>query len=222
MQLPRENSGVLARVRFGRYVVRRLKQAKLDTLAKDAERVTTALKAAGRAHEDALEPGQDALADRDAADEALDTVAQNARANLAGRSKNAAREEPYVLIFPEGISEYIAAPVDEEEARYRKLIARVQKHLPAKDPVRVGVVPAIEAGLKQYAAALKDLHRAEESADTAAVALRRASTAWTRQLERIYGALIAEVGKSAAEAFFPRTRTRREPPEPREPDAPSA
>ncbi len=189
--------------------------------ARDAERVTAALKAAARAAEDAAEPVQDALADRDAADEALDTLAQNARANLAGRSKDAQREEPYKLIFPEGIGEYIAAPVDEEDARYRKLIARVQKHLSAKDAVRASLPKEIEAALKLHAAALKDLQKAEDAADDADTALRRATAAWNKQLERTYGALIAERGKSEAESFFPRNRSKTGTAAKHEPDAPS-
>lgn len=206
MQAPREDSGYGVRVRFGRYVLRRLKRSKLDALATALERANAALKAAGRAAEDALEPVQDALADRDAADSVLDDLAQNARANLAGRSKDAVREEPYTSIFGDGIGYYIAAPADEEEARYRQLIDRVQKNLPAKDPVRVALPKQITAALGEYTKAATSWQKAESAADDASAALRRAGAAWNRQIERTYGALIAEFGRAAAETYFPRAR----------------
>lgn len=206
MQAPREDSGYSVRVRFGRYVLRRLKRSKLDALAAAVEKANAALKAAGRAAEDALEPVQDAMADRDAADGSLDDLAQNARANLAGRSKDAAREEPYISIFGEGIGYYIAAPADEQDARYRQLVDRVQKHLPAKDPVRVALPKQITAALGEYTKAATSLQKAESAADDATAVLRRAGAAWSRQIERTYGALIAEHGRAAAETYFPRAR----------------
>lgn len=208
MQLPREGSSAQVRVRFARYVLRRLRQAGLSSLATDVERANAALKLASRAAEDAQEPVQDALADRDAADQRLDGHAQDARASLAGRSRDAAREEPYTLIFPDGISYFIAAPQDEQQERYRKLVARVKKHLPTKDAVRAALPKQIEDGLEAFSSAIEALQKAESAADDADAALKRATAAWIRQLERTYGALIAEVGRSEAEAFFPRNRAK--------------
>lgn len=204
MQLPGETSGYMSRVRYGRYVSRRLRQAKLDALATAVEQVTKDLKAAGRAWEDADEPVQDALADRDAADDLLDTTAQEARNQLAGRSVSSAKEEPYTLLFGEGIAYYIAAPLDEEARRYKELVQRAETHLKADDPVRAAIASGIPAGLEAFTFGAKALESAKTASSLAGTEHARATERWTRQLEKTYGALLAELGKPAAERFFPR------------------
>ena len=86
MRLPPESASYRTFVRYGRHVTRRLRRAEL---ADDAETSTLALREAVRAWEDADDRVQDVLADRDAADDALDLTAQDTRANLAGRSASA-------------------------------------------------------------------------------------------------------------------------------------
>ncbi len=71
MQLPGSTSHFSVCIRYGRYVARRLKRARLTSLANDATKATAAVLAAGRAAEDADGPVQDAMADRDAADDDL-------------------------------------------------------------------------------------------------------------------------------------------------------
>ncbi len=117
MQLPAITSSPQTRVRYGRYVARRLRRAKLMTLADDATSTTNDLRAAARAWDDTDDATQEAIADRDAADDDLDVTAQEVRTSLAGRGINAAKEAPYTLIFPNGVSYYTAAPLDEEPLR---------------------------------------------------------------------------------------------------------
>jgi hypothetical protein len=38
----------------------------------------------------------------------------------------------------------------------------------------------------------------------AATKLAKATDAWTKQMEKTYGALVVELGRAAAERFFPR------------------
>lgn len=59
----------------------------MDSLAVDIDKVTGDVKLSGRAVEDALEPVQNVMADRDAYDAELDFAAQSARHDLAGRSR---------------------------------------------------------------------------------------------------------------------------------------
>ncbi|MFO0625039.1 MAG: hypothetical protein U0325_05430 [Polyangiales bacterium] len=99
-------------------------------LATSVERSTLAARESGRAWEDADDAIQAALADRDAADDDLDPIAQSARTTRAGRGISAGREAPYTLIFPAGIGYYIAAPLDENTKRY-ELRARLEQNLPA-------------------------------------------------------------------------------------------
>lgn len=167
---------------------------------------TAALRESGRAWEDAGDATQDALADRDAADDELDEAAKTARAALAGRSGDAVREEPYVSIFPHGASYYTAAPVDEEAARYGELKQRLAEHLPASDAVRKSTIKAIDAGVAAYAAAKTAVDEAHTAESIALTRLTKATDAWTRQLEKTYGALVGDLGRARADTFFPRLR----------------
>jgi hypothetical protein len=206
MRLPYTNATYSARVRYGSYVARRLRRAKLSTMATDVEKVTANVLLAGRAVEDADKPIQDAMADRDAADDDLDEAAQEARAKLAGRSADAARSAPYTLIFTNGIGYYIAAPLDEEVQRYGELKQRLAAHLPAGDKVRVKAVAAIDAGLGAFTAATAALGEARTAQALASTALASATEAWEKQMEKVYGALVSEVGKVRAERFFPQPK----------------
>lgn len=208
MQLPQTSAHYSARVRFGQYVSRRLKRARLTAMAADVAKVTAAVLQAGRAAEDADAPVQDAMADRDAADDDLDVAAQTLRARLAGKSVEAVREEPYTRIFPDGIGFYLAAPLGEEIERYTLLAQRIEEHVPASEKVGAATVKAIRAGLTEFAAATKALGAAKNAAAHAEGRLESAVDAWSTHLEKTYGALVAEVGRTAAERFFPKGRTR--------------
>ena len=209
MRLPPPSSSYTTFVRYGLYVVRRLRRAGQTDLATGVERATLAARSAGRAWEDADDPIQAALADRDSADDDLDLTTQSARAALAGRGISADREAPYSLIFPAGIGYYIAAPLDENAKRYGELRARLEQNLPASDAVRKSAVPAIAKGVKDFDAALRSLDEAESAERIAATRARASLRALERQLERTYGALVAELGKARAERFFPKTRASR-------------
>ncbi len=208
MRLPAPSSSYRQRVRFGRYVASRLRRAKLAQLAADVAAITAKLKEEGRAEEDTEDATQDALADRDGIDDDLDYAAQEARANLAGRSADAVKRDPYIHIFPNGLAYYTAAPLDEEEKRYGELKHRLVEHLPADDDVRKKTVKAIDVGLKDFAKATAQVDSARTAESLAATRLTKATDAWTRQMEKTYGALVAELGRARAEKFFPRTRTK--------------
>lgn len=204
MQLPASSSSYRSRVRYGRYVARRLRRSKLLQLADDASAVTNALREAGRAWDDADDAILDALADRDGADDDLDKLAQEARAALAGRAADAMKTAPYTDVFPAGISYFTAAPLDEEVKRYTELKGRLAEHLPAADEVRKKAVKGIEAGLKEFEAGMKAVDAARTAESLAATRLSKATDVWEKQMEKTFGALVAEVGKAAADRFFPR------------------
>lgn len=205
MQLPKESSHYSAIVRSVRYLARRLKRAGHKALAEDASAAAIHLRETGRAWEDADDPVQDALADRDGADDDLDGVAQGARATLAGRSATATKEEPYTRIFHEGIGYYTAAPLTEEETRYEELSERITKHLPASDSVRKTVPPAIKKHLGSFKSASAALDKADRGRGSARTDLDHAKRDTIRLIEKIYGALLSEHGKSKAETFFQRS-----------------
>ncbi len=204
MQLPQVTVHHSNITRFVRYVSRRLRRAGKTSLAKDTLASGQAVREKGRAWEDADDPVQDALADRDGCDDDLDAIAQSARATLAGRSPTAIKEEPYTLIFPEGLAYYTAAPLDEEVTRYEELAERLTRHLPANDAVRKSAPAAIKKGLTAYKAASAEYDKAERAKGLARTDLDRAKRNALRQLEKVYGALMAEEGKAAAESYFPK------------------
>lgn len=208
MQLPKTTAAPHSRVRYGRYLARRLRRDKRTQLADDVTAVTNSLRQAAREWDDTDDGTQEALADRDAADDDLDVTAQEARNTLAGRSVEAVKEAPYTLIFPNGISYYTAAPLDEEVKRYGELSVRLTEHLDPTDPVRKKAVKAIAAGIDAFKAGATAVDDARTAESLATTRLAKATDAWTKQMEKTYGALVTEVGRAAADRFFPRITTK--------------
>jgi hypothetical protein len=163
------------------------------------------------------EPGTGAT-DRDGFDGDLDFAAQGERNELAGRSLDAVRTEPYKSLFDKGIGYYVAAPLDQENTRYRELIARNKAHLPADDQLRIATVKALTEGLEGFNEAVKQLEAARVQHSVLATRLANAVEAWDRQVEKTYGALVVELGRARADGLFPRVGGRRkkgpEPPSP--------
>jgi hypothetical protein len=168
--------------------------------------VTDAVKLAARACEDAAELVDEALADRDAIDDELDRQTQELRNALAGRSLDAVKKAPYTEIFPDGVSYYIGAPLDEQVDRYTQLIERIEAALAATDPERKKRVPALRASLNEFRSADQAVDKARRGEAEASRVLATAIDRFNRQLERCYGALVAEGSRAAAERFFPRHR----------------
>jgi hypothetical protein len=207
MRLPLPSAHYSQRVRYGRYVARRLRRAKRIALATDVEAATLEILKRGREVEDADGPVQEAMADRDAADDDLDTAAQRARNHLAGRGVEAMTSAPYTLIFPQGIGYYTAAPLDEETERYDELRKRLEELLPPADAVRQEAIPIIEAGIGSFTAAVDALSKARTEEALASTRLGAAEDAWARLMTKVYGLLISELGRPAAERFFPKAKS---------------
>lgn len=207
MRLPHADAHYSHRVRMGRYVARRLRKAKFVSLANDVTATTSSVLAHGRALEDTIDPVQEALADRDMADDDLDTAAQTARLSLASRHLGADKEAPYTLIFHDGIGYYTAARLEDEESRYGELKSRLIENLPAGDDIRTATVTAIDNGTAAFKAATTALTAARTQESLAKTRLDAAEETWERLMEKVYGFLVAEVGRAAAEKFFPKTRT---------------
>jgi hypothetical protein len=202
MQLPQTGASALTRVRYARYTLRRLRRAKLDDLADACEHANRALLDADRAADDASMPVQDAIAERDLCDDALDSLARDVRHTLASRARDATTQEPYTRIFPEGVAHYTDATLDQEVERYELLVARMKTHLAANDALRGTVLTAIVDGIARYRDAAHALVAARNAEASASDALNAATERWTTQMERTYGALVQRDGRSAADRFF--------------------
>ncbi len=209
MYLPDTDAHYSQRVRYGRYLSRRLRFSKMDSLADDIDDVTGQVKQTGRDIEDALEPIQNFMADRDAFDATLDFAAQSARHDLAGRTLDAVKNEPYKSIFTKGIGYYIASPLGQQNARYQEFVSRLEANLASGDAVRVVTVKAVMEGLEGYNTAVKALDAARANQSMLSTKLTAAVEAWNRQVEKTYGALVSEVGRTRAELFFPKASARR-------------
>jgi len=85
---------------------------------------------------------------------------------------------------------------------------RIQEHL-AGDDAGKAALAGIEAGLTAFRAATTGLHDAQAKESIAGTRARSAIHAFERQMEKTYGVLLVEVGKTQAERFFPKVRTGR-------------
>lgn len=205
MQLPKESAHFSSVTRFVRYVSRRLRRAGKESLAKALLAAGITVREKGRAWEDTEDAVQDALADRDGSDDDLDLIARGVRTTLAGRSLTAVNEEPFILVFHDGLAYYTAASLEDEESRYNELSERLVAHLPANDTVRKTTPAQIKKGVAAFKAAEADLAKAERARGIARTELESVTRNALRQLEKVYGAIMAEEGKAAAESYFPKS-----------------
>lgn len=212
MRLPDPDARYTERVRYGRYVGRRLRQAKRLVLAADVDAATALVLQRGREWEDASGPVQDARADRDAADDDLDDTAKGGRVKLAGRSADATRKAPYTQIYAEGIEYYTAAPLDQEVGRYGELVARFNEFLTPDDEVRQQAVPALTTGIAAFQSGADAVNQALTAESLAATRLQVAEDAWTVLMTKIYGTLVADLGKAGAERYYPKLRSGKKKP----------
>lgn len=209
MRMPSDTAHYSQHVRYGRYVSRRLRRAGYEVPAADVAKITKSLLAAGRAWEDSDEAVQNALADRDGADDDLDEGAKNARAALAGRSADAVKQPPFTLIFYKGLLYYTAALIGEEIERYTEFKRRLEENLSEKDEVRVKTVKIVTAGLVDFTKASHELSVARSDESLAGTRLQSAIGAWERMIEKTYGGLVSELGREQAEKFFPKARAKK-------------
>ena len=206
MKLPSQSASYQRRVHYGRYVATRLWKSKREDLAKGVDQSTGEVKRAGRKVEDAVEPVQVAIALMDAADSDMDVATQDFRKKLAARSLHADQERPYTQIFHEGVGYYIAAPLAENQARYKELITRVEANLEEDDELRAPIIDAVHTGLEDFNLATAELTEARTAHAMANSECDAAEDDWDALMEKTYGLLISEVGKKAAERFFPRSK----------------
>lgn len=207
MQLPHRTAAYSHRVVFSTYVERRLRREGATTpafmsLADKVQKSRNELLSQGRAWEDAALPIQEGLADRDAADDALDSFAQQVRFDLAGRALNATQTTPYTQIFPDSLKYYTSATLDEQVARYTELKTRLTTYLPAGDAV-LTMVPILDALLSAWTSACASLDQSRTQESMARDQLDAKTSGWETLMQQVYGELVAALGKKGAEAYFP-------------------
>lgn len=204
MQLPKQNRNYQPQVDYGRYVAARLRQGKKEDLALGVEQASLSVKEKGRAWQDASEVVSGKLAGRDAADDALDALAQEFRLKLASRSVGADKQAPYTTIFPKGAAYYTAAPLGENPARYNELLTRAGSALPTDDAALALIKDALPGLIAGFQQAVADLESARTLAGVARTALESSVDNWLIQMEKTYGVLAADHTRKGADRFFPR------------------
>ena len=206
MRLPSESARYELRVRYGRYVITRLRQAKHNEMAGSAEKVTNRVKKTGRAVEDASEPVQDALAERDYFDGELDDTVQGFRLKLSAVSVDAVKKPPYTQICPQGIDYYTAACLSDQVPRYKELVTRIVQHLPGGDELRGPAEKALTAGVEGFEVSTARVAEARTALSIARTDREAAEDEWDDMMEKTFGLLVAEVGKKKANRYFPRAK----------------
>jgi hypothetical protein len=177
-------------------------------MAVDVHAAYLKIRDADLAEQDAEDPVTEAMADRDAADVALDLLPREASRLLGSRSDDAKRKPPWTLIFPDGVMYYTVSPVSQEVGRYTLLADRLEQYLPAEDPVRA-VASRVREALVAWTRAEEAIQRASVVLEAAAVARDKAEADWRSFMDRLYGALRADLGRDEAESFFRRSARKR-------------
>lgn len=191
------------RVRYGFYVERQLRMAGFAEWAAVVMAATLLVRERARAWEDADAEAYGASGDRDRADRFLDTTASNTRVHLAGRGKNANKEEPYIQIFPDGVTWYTTSPQGEQVSRYTLFKERLETFLPENDPARASAAE-IGEGVNQYKAGVDVLDKAEHKLALEAQRLEAVEVAFDKTINKVFGELAAHFeSRAVAEGYFP-------------------
>lgn len=192
-------------VTHARYVARSLAVAGRREQSQRIRAAADKLRDLDRAVEDQAVVVFELKADRDFADRKGDVVIRDFRHAINARSRDAIKQPPATRIFPDGVEYYTAAPIAEQASRYRYLALQLTTHLAEDDPVRASAAQ-IEAGVVAYEAARAQLELAEHARTQAAAALARAERAFDVLMDKIYSALRGDLGRKAAERYFPKAR----------------
>jgi len=206
MKTPSPGSHFRHHVRSGLYTVGRLLRAHMSEQAGSIQQATQTVLQTGRALEDAEFALVDAFAARDATDDLLDTQTQLGRQQLASRGLGADKRTPYTAIFPDGIKWYIAAPLEEQVARYQIFINRCSTQLPEDDTLRLNVVPQIATLLGEWQAASSSLMTRQASTTGARDELEAGISVWQKLMHDSYNTLCIQLSKAQAEQFFLREK----------------
>ena len=206
MRLPKLKSSFMRCVQIGRYVLAKLRSAGKNLLADGVAAATDRVLEAGRGIEDAVVPVNEAIAHRDWAVAALENAVRDLRLALMSRGRDAVTQPPYTHIFPDGISIYISAPLDETVRLYQGLIARIGIELDNDDAAGVTAIEQINTGLKQFGDAVNEVNSAKNAVEMARTHSETVRREWNAEMMKVYASLLTEYGKKGAEQFFPKWR----------------
>lgn len=213
MKMPKMRAHLSNRLRFLGYLDARLVRARYVDLTPALRASRAEMKAVAADLQLLEETLQETIAIRDAYADDLDDLARDLRASLAGRSRDAHRQSPYVDLFPRGIRTYVDASLGQRSARFRELASRIEEALAESDPVRAdaATMRALLAAWQQAADAVAD---AREALARGRTRRDKATRVFLDAVTAVYAALLVRVGKSQAERFFPKTSGARRVPAP--------
>ncbi len=203
MRLPQSTASYTRRVRYGRYLLRKLVHGRQGDLVQGLKDATGEVLAAGRAVEELRYDEAELLAQRDAWDDALDVQAREVHLALRSRGLNAHKERPFTQIFPQGLGYYTVASLKDQVSRYKLFMTALETSLAEDDPVRVSAMGVLREGVEGWEQAAEALASHRNKMIMARTELLLAQDDWERVVERIYGLLVAEFGRDGARRFFP-------------------
>ncbi len=202
MRLPPPTAAYAQRVSYGCYTEAALLSEGFNGAAGSVRTQIDAVKTAGRAYEDHQEKLFGARAQRDLATWHINRTIQTFALGLRSRSLDAVKKAPYTLILPNGIDEYIIAPIPQVVQRVTLLKERVTLHLDPADPLRVALLNDIEGPLTRWMAAQAKLEDARRQRAHASQVLDTAEAAFDKVLTDIWADRVKAEDKGKAERFF--------------------
>lgn len=202
MRLPQESAAYSQRVSYGCYTEAALLSEGLEAEAAAVRVQIENVKTAGRTSEDHQEKLFGARARRDLATWHINRAIQTLGLGLRSRGLGATTRAPYTLIVPNGIDEYLEAPIPQVVQRVTLLKERVTLHLDPADPLRVALLNDIEGPLNRWMAAQAALEEARRHRAHASQVLDTAERAFDKVLTDIWADRVKAEDKAKAERFF--------------------
>jgi len=182
MRLPTSSAAWSQCVRYGIHISHQLRTAGFEDPAAAIRDTTLHLASLGRAWEDCDEEVQRALEDRDVAIASLRRIAREVHRRLTKQGPNAEQEPPYTQVFPKGVRACSGCEPERVQARFSHLRNRLIAHLAVGDPIRVELVPRLEAALAAHALTEGGLEDVLVEAQRAEDSLLSAREEWERLL----------------------------------------
>jgi len=200
MELPPVNAKFDHKMRYGAYVMARLRLRKLEQLAEKVERKSNRLRDVNHRLDDASARVHAAMAMRDHWVEGLAKKAQDLQGRLDGSPPLRAAN---MRIFKKRIDHFIDAPLVEVESRYGELIELVEKHLTADAELQRKTVKALKVRLKGFKEATRLMSEARGGLFEARNKREKSTKAWDKTMREVFEELKEQIGEADAENAFP-------------------
>lgn len=201
MELPPKAAKHTHKVRYGYYVIGRLKARKLDELAQQVEQLTHQVRDNTYALEESAGLVQQAVAQRDHFLERLEAATTNFAAALNTMQKSFPKGTR-AKIFHSGTNYYTAAPLADQEKRYRELVELCESSIPDGDKMKI--VRVLKKLIKRFIKATRNMGEQRGELFKSRSAKESLATAWEEGMTQVYDKLCETIDTESAESIFPK------------------